>query len=67
LSAASVKALLQIHATTRKAQFRLTSTGLLATNSYLLVVNGDVDQTLHADGKGKLGIPSLANGPAKIL
>jgi hypothetical protein len=67
MSAGEVKALLQIHATAQKTQFRLTSSGLLATNSYLLVVNGVIDQTLQADSKGKLAVKSLANPPTNIL
>jgi hypothetical protein len=67
LSVGDVKAMLQIHATTEKLQFRLTSSGLMATNDYLLVINGDIDQTVQADSKGKLAIKDLVNPPANAL
>lgn len=67
LSSGDVSALLQIHVTKNLSKFRLMSSGLLATNSYLLVVNGEVDQSVHADKKGKLTVNSLANGPANLL
>jgi hypothetical protein len=67
LSTGQVKALLQIHATTQQTKFRLTSSGLLATNSYLLVVNEEIDQSVQTDSKGKLVVNSLVNGPTNIF
>jgi hypothetical protein len=67
LSTGDIKALLQIQATTARTKFRLTSSGLMATNSYLLVINGDIDQTVQTDTKGKLAVNALSNSPANIL
>jgi hypothetical protein len=67
LSGGDASGLLQIHVTPQLNKFRLTSSGLMATNSYLLVINGDVDQAVDADAKGRLTVNSLANGPANLL
>lgn len=67
LSTNSVTALLMIHATDKHTQFSLMTSGLQATNNYLLVVNGAVDQTVQTDKKGRFNIKSLANPPANAL
>jgi hypothetical protein len=67
LSTGNVKAMLQIKATTEKLQFRLTSSGLMATNDYLLAINGDIDQTVQTDSKGKLSVKGLVNPPSNAL
>lgn len=67
LSSGDIKAMLQIKATTEKLQFRLTSSGLMATNDYLLVINGDINQTVQADSKGKLSVKDLINPPTNAL
>ena len=67
MSTNAVSALLQIHATTQQTQFRLTSSGLPATNGYYLVINGNVDQSVQTDSKGKFVINSLAENSLNIL
>jgi hypothetical protein len=59
LSTSTVDASLRIHATTGQTQFRLSASGLNATNNYLLVLNGAVAQTYAADTNGMLRITSL--------
>lgn len=59
LSTATVDASLRIHATTSQTQFKLSASGLNATNSYLLVLNGAVAQTYTPDTNGNLQITSL--------
>jgi hypothetical protein len=66
LSNGGVNGLLRLKASTTQTQFRLTATGLLATNNYLLAFNGGVVQTNTADAGGKLVITS-APTPTNIL
>ena len=66
LTNGEVNGALRLKATTIHTQFRLTATGLLATNNYLLALNGGVVQTNTADASGKLVITS-APTPANIL
>lgn len=59
LSTSTVDASLRIHATTSQTQFKLSASGLNATNNYLLVLNGAVAQTYTAGTNGHLQITSL--------
>lgn len=59
LSTSTVDASLRIHGTTGQTQFKLSASGLNATNNYLLVLNGAVAQTYTADTNGNLQITSL--------
>ena len=60
-------ALLRLHGTTAKTQFRLQATGLQPGASYLLAINGNVDETKVADAKGKLNFNTLLVNPVDIL
>jgi len=62
-----VDSLLRIKATVKETQFRLTASGLLRTNDYLLVLNGSVVQTNTTNAKGQLAIKSLMQSPGDIL
>lgn len=66
ISSGAVSAALRIKATTTQTQFRLTASGLAATNDYYLVVNGGIVQTNSSDANGKLNITSL-NSTLPIL
>lgn len=67
LSTDAVKASLQINAHTKKAQIRVTASGLTAGAAYSLALNGTVAQTGNADKKGKLKIETDLPNPADIL
>lgn len=67
LSTNGITALLQIHVTTQQTQFRLTASGLAATNSYSLVLNNAIQQAVTTDSSGKLSITSLSPNPTNIL
>lgn len=67
LSTNEVSAQLRIKATTTKAQFRLTASGLNPTNDYLLVLNGEIAETDSTDASGKLTISSPLQNPENIL
>lgn len=59
ISSGGVSAGLRIKATASQTQFRLTGSGLPATNDFYLVVNGGIVQTNASDANGKLNITSL--------
>jgi hypothetical protein len=63
LSHADIKADLFIQATTKKTQFRLTSSGLAPSTDYLLAFNGEIVQTNTTSANGKLNINSLVDTP----
>jgi len=67
LSTNDIDAILRIHATGSKTQFRLTAAGLNPTNDYLLALNGAVAQTNATDSKGRLVVDSLLVNPGDIL
>lgn len=67
LSTNAVNALLQIQADSQMVHYRLTASGLLATTNYLLVLNGDVNQTLATDGKGRLSLNTVSHDVNALL
>lgn len=66
ISSGGVSANLRIKATTSQTQFRLSASGLAATNDFYLVVNSGIVQTNASDANGKLNITSL-NSTLPIL
>lgn len=67
LSNDSVRATLQIQATTSRTQFRLLSTGLTPDTDYVLAFNDELVQTNNSGPKGRLDIRALTETPPYIL
>jgi hypothetical protein len=63
----SVSADLRLKATTKRLDFKLTVSGLDATNSYFLALNNEIVATGDSSATGKLSFNSIPVNPADIL
>ena len=67
LGTTNVDATLRIFASTRKAHFHLTASGLEPAADYLLVLNGEVVETNTSGTNGVLKVSSSIEPPSDIL
>ncbi len=67
LSTTNVDAVLRLHGSATRTQFRLTASGLAPTNDYYLVLNGGITETNQADARGRLDIRSTLLYPGDVL
>ena len=60
-------ATLRIKATTSVAQLRIRASGLAATSTYYLAINGEVAESLTSNAKGRLNATGFPNGSPDVL